>query len=114
MSLLTLADTSILDTLDNEGVILDIRSGRYFELNATATLMLTEALAHDTLDEILLCLQQRLDASCETIVAGLRSLIAQLRQHQLLAHWIDLTSNDTWTISMPHQQHMSNTSVSTN
>src|ERR1041384_8481356 len=67
MPLLSLADHATFDAIDEAGVILDARAGVYFQLNATATIMLEVALACETLDQVVARLVERIDGSAETV-----------------------------------------------
>jgi hypothetical protein len=73
MPLLSLADHAIFDTTDGAGVILDTRSGVYFGLNGTATIM-----------QVVARLVARLDGSADTLRTGVESLAADLRARELL------------------------------
>ena len=84
MPVLSLADHATFDATDDAGIILDMRDGVYFSLNPTATLMLQVALECDTLDQLVACLVERIDASAETLRTGAEQLIAELRTRELL------------------------------
>ena len=84
MPLLSLADHATFDAIDEAGVILDARAGVYFQLNATATIMLEVALACETLDQVVARLVERIDGSAETLRTGLACLVAELRARELL------------------------------
>ncbi|CAM4527630.1 PqqD family protein [Nocardia ninae] len=85
MPLLQLGDDAILDTTDGVGVIMDSRAGVYFELNPVATLMVQAAMSCETVEDAVRELEQRIDASAETLRAGLGKLVDQLAEHRLLA-----------------------------
>lgn len=84
MPVLSLADHATFDATDEAGIILDTHGGRYFDLNATATLMLQAALECDTLDQVVARLVERIDASADTLRAGVEELIAELRARELV------------------------------
>jgi hypothetical protein len=84
MPLLSLADHAIFDTTDGSGVILDTRSGVYFGLNATATIMLQAGLSCETVDQVVARLVERIDGSADTLRTGVESLAADLRARELL------------------------------
>jgi hypothetical protein len=85
VSLLQLADHVIFDPADTAGIIVDTRKGRYLSLNEVGTLMLQAALESATADETLTRLHEQIDASHDTLAAGLDLLTRQLRDHALLA-----------------------------
>jgi hypothetical protein len=80
-----MADHAAFDQTGDAGIILDTRRNEYLGLNAIATLMLEAALRFDSADEVVGHLLDRVDASAETVLAGLTSLIEQLEQRALLA-----------------------------
>jgi hypothetical protein len=84
MPVLSLADHATFDATDEAGIILDTRGGVYFNLNDTATIMLQVALECDTLDQVVARLVERIDASADTLRAGVERLIAELRAGELL------------------------------
>jgi len=84
MPALSLADHAIFDTTDGAGVILDTRAGVYLGLNATATRMLQTGLACETVDQVVARLAEHIDASPDTLRAGVESLAADLRARELL------------------------------
>jgi hypothetical protein len=83
--LVHMADHAVFDQTDDAGIILDTRRNEYLGLNAIATLMLEAALRFGSVDEVVSHLLDRIDASTETVRAGLTSLIDQLEQRALLA-----------------------------
>lgn len=85
MALVHMADHAVFDQTGDAGIILDTRRNEYLGLNATATLMLEAALRFGSADEVVGHLLDRVDASAETVRAGLTSLIDQLGQRALLA-----------------------------
>ncbi|MCM6778509.1 PqqD family protein [Nocardia sp. CDC159] len=85
MSLLQLGTDAILDTTDGVGIIMDTRQGVYFELNPVATLMVQAAMSYETVDEVVRQLEERIDASPQTLRSGLSKLIDQLDEHRLIA-----------------------------
>ncbi|MFI9407071.1 PqqD family protein [Nocardia sp. NPDC052316] len=85
MPLLQLGEDAILDTTDGVGVIMDSGAGVYFELNPVATLMVQAAMSCDTVEDAVRELEQHIDASAETLRAGLGKLVDQLAEHRLLA-----------------------------
>jgi hypothetical protein len=87
MPLLSLADHAIFDATDGAGIILDTRTGVYFSLNGTATLMLQAGLTCETLDQVVAQLATRIDASAGMLRTGVESLVTQLRGRELL--WTD-------------------------
>ena len=84
MPLLSLADHATFDASDEAGVILDTRAGVYFQLNATATIMLEAALACETTDQVVARLVERIDGSAEALRTGLERLVTELRARELL------------------------------
>jgi hypothetical protein len=84
MPLLSLADHATFDASDDAGIILDTRAGVYFQLNATATIMLDAALACETIDQVVAHLVKRIDGSTETLRTDLECLVAELRARELL------------------------------
>jgi hypothetical protein len=84
MPVLSLADHATFDATDEAGIILDTRGGVYFNLNATATVMLQVALECDTLEQVVARLVERIDASADTLRVGIERLIAELRARELL------------------------------
>ena len=84
MPLLSLADHAIFDATDEAGIILDTRAGIYFNLNATATIMLQAALASETIDQVVARLVERIDGSADTLRTGVEGLVAELRTRELL------------------------------
>ncbi len=72
------------DNFDGEGVILDIRSGQYFSINRTATVMVDTCMKCATLDEAIEYLRQHINASEDTLRKGVQSLISQLGDANLL------------------------------
>jgi Coenzyme PQQ synthesis protein D (PqqD) len=84
MPLLSLADHAIFDTTDGTGVILDTRSGIYFGLNDTATVMLEAGLSCETVEETIARLAERIEGSADTLRTGVETLAALLRARELL------------------------------
>jgi hypothetical protein len=84
MPLLSLADHATFDAIDDAGVILDTRAGVYFDLNATATIMLQAALACETVDQVVTRLVERIDGNAEMLRTGLECLVTELRARGLL------------------------------
>ena len=84
MPLLSLADHATFDASDDAGVVLDTRAGVYFQLNATATIMLDAALAFETIDQVVAHLVKRIDGSAERLRTDLERLVAELRARALL------------------------------
>lgn len=84
MPLLSLADHATFDASDDAGVILDTRAGVYFQLNATATIMLDAALAFETIDQVVAHLVKRIDGGAERLRTDLECLVAELRFRELL------------------------------
>jgi len=84
MPLLSLADHAVFDTTDGSGVILDTRSGVYFGLNTTATIMLQAGLSCETVDQVVARLVERIDGSADTLRTDVESLAADLRARELL------------------------------
>jgi len=84
MPVFSLADHATFDATDESGIILDTRGGVYFDLNVTATVMLQAGLECDTLDQVVARLVERIDASADTLRAGVERLVAELRAHDLL------------------------------
>lgn len=85
MSLIELAESTIFDTLDAQGIILDSFSGRYFQLNPVATLMLETGTHAETFEDAVRDLSGQIEATTDQLEDGLRSLIDQLRIAKLLA-----------------------------
>jgi hypothetical protein len=84
MPLLSLADHAIFDATDEAGIILDTRAGVYWNLNATATIMLQAALGCETIDQVVARLIERIDGSSDTLRAGIAALITELRAREFL------------------------------
>ncbi|NSC24986.1 PqqD family protein [Streptomyces albus subsp. chlorinus] len=84
MPLLQLSEQTVFDPADGAGVLVDGARGVYFELNPVATLMLEAALRYETAEEAVRQLSQRVDASDETLLAGMAELSEQLADNQLV------------------------------
>lgn len=84
MPLLSLADHAVFDATDEAGIILDTRAGVYFNLNATATIILQAALACETIDQVVARLVERIDGSTDTLRADVENLVTELRTRELL------------------------------
>ena len=94
MPVLSLADHATFDATDEAGIILDTRGGVYLDLNVTATIMLQVALECDTLDQIVARLGERIDASADTLRAGVERLAAELCARELLLSGLCLAAGD--------------------
>ncbi len=70
--------------LDDETVLLDLSSGRYYALNRVGTAIWEQCTAGATMNQILAVLSSRFDASSERIADDLISLVTQLSHEGLL------------------------------
>lgn len=83
MPLLRLTEQTVFDPADGAGVLLDGADGAYYELNPVATLMLQAALRHDTTEDAVRDLAQRIEATDVVLRDGLATLTGQLTATRL-------------------------------
>jgi len=82
-------------TVDQETILLDTGTGRYYGLNPTASIMLACALGTPDEEGALGSLVLEYEAPHERLKADLHALIADLKGKHLAVHSAELPHDDT-------------------
>lgn len=82
--MLTLPDTVVLNRVDDEAMVLDTKSGRYYGLNEVATQMLEGLLAGRSQADVVAGIAARYEADAARIATDLDRLLADLRERGLV------------------------------
>lgn len=78
MSMYKLRDRILVSKIDGETVLLDLDSGKYFGLNATASAMLETLVDAESQSAAIACLKARFPKAAERIEADLEHFIAAM------------------------------------
>ena len=84
MPLVQLKESVVFDDQDDEGVILNSSTGCLFTLNPVATVILRTCLRYEDEDAAVVDLAEQIDADKTTVLHGIRHLVHQLEEAQLL------------------------------
>ncbi|HEY3237888.1 MAG TPA: PqqD family protein [Polyangiaceae bacterium] len=82
---LRIADNVVSEVLDGQAVILNLRTGQYFGLNATGTVIWQLIEEHGDPERIRAELLGRFDTESDVVDADLRRLIAVLQTKGLVS-----------------------------
>ncbi len=81
---------AISETLDGESIIINLKSGMYFSLNASGSIVWDGIVAKQSPEAIVEAVASRYDAAHDVVESSVKSMIESLKQHELIVE----TTND--------------------